>query len=70
MIGEIAIAGVLVSPLLPCMLLAFLLNALLRRALAWAGAYRFIWHRALFDFALFVLLLGGIFAVTSHWTAS
>ena len=70
MSGEIDIEGVLVSPLLVCMLIAFVLNALLRRILAWTGLYRFVWHRALFDAALYVVLLGGVFALTSHWTAS
>jgi hypothetical protein len=70
MTGEIAIEGVLVSPLLVCMLIAFVLNALLRRVLAWAGLYRFVWHRALFDAALYVVVLGGVFAVTSRWTAA
>ncbi|HEX2941752.1 MAG TPA: DUF1656 domain-containing protein [Rhodopila sp.] len=40
--------------------MAFVLNALLRRALAWAGIYRLVWHRALFDLALYVLLLGAV----------
>lgn len=32
--------------------------ALIRRGLAGARLYRFVWHRALFDTALYVLVLG------------
>jgi Protein of unknown function (DUF1656) len=69
MIGEIDVQGVLVAPLLVWMLIALVLNALLRRALAWTGFYRLVWHRALFDASLYVVLLGGVVALTSFWTA-
>jgi hypothetical protein len=54
--GEIDIAGVLVHPLVLAAPLAFLLAALIERLLAWAGAYRFVWHRGLFDVALTIVL--------------
>ena len=41
----------------------FLLSSLLGRLLSAAGFYRLIWHRALFDFSLFVILWGAIAAV-------
>lgn len=69
MIAEIDLYGVFISNLLPCVLLAMLLTALLRRLLLLAGAYRFVWHRPLFDLALFVLLLGGIVALASRWSS-
>jgi len=47
------------------MVLAFLATMLLRHLLSAAGAYRFIWHRPLFDLALYVVTLG-----TVVWTAS
>lgn len=58
MIGEIDICGVLFPPLLVWVGIALLLSTLLRRALAQAGFYRFIWHRPLFDFSLLVILTG------------
>jgi hypothetical protein len=67
MSGDIDFDGVFVASLLVWMLVAFILNALLRRGLAWTGFYRFIWHRALFDFSVFVILLGGIVALASDW---
>ena len=69
MTGEISIEGVLVAPLLFWMLAAFVLNAAVRRVLAWTGFYRLVWHRALFDLSLYVVLLG-LVAATSQWIAS
>lgn len=51
--------GVLVPSLVLWAATALLLSAVLRRVLAAAGFYRFVWHRALFDLALTVILLGG-----------
>lgn len=39
--------------------------ALLRPLLERAGVYRFVWHRALFDLALYVCLLGGVVYLSS-----
>jgi Protein of unknown function (DUF1656) len=39
---------------------AYALSAVLRRLMQRFGLYRLVWHRALFDFALFVCLLGGV----------
>jgi hypothetical protein len=58
MTSEVDVYGVLLPPLLVCLALALPLSAILRRALAWAGVYRFVWHRPLFDFCLLVLLTG------------
>ena len=58
MIGEINIFGVLFPPLLIWAGLALLLSTLVRRVLAKAGLYRFIWHRPLFDLSLLVILTG------------
>jgi hypothetical protein len=37
--------------------------------LAWAGFYRLVWHRSLFDLALFVILLGGITALSQRFVS-
>ena len=57
---EIDIYGVLVPALLLWLIVAFALSALLRRLMQRFGLYRLVWHRALFNFALFVCILGGI----------
>jgi uncharacterized membrane protein YhfC len=67
---EINIYGVFVSPLLPCAVLALLANAALRRLLNLTGIGRIVWHRPLFDLALFVIVLGGVTALTSVWVQS
>ena len=60
MIREIDLFGVYVSPMLAFMAAALLLWLALRRVLERTGAYRYVWHRALFDLALYVVLLGAV----------
>jgi hypothetical protein len=52
--------GFYLPPLLLCAGSAAVVFVLLRQLLARAGLYRFVWHRPLFDLALYVLLLGGV----------
>ena len=68
MIGEVDFYGLFISPLLPLTIVALLLSFLLRKAFARAGVYRLVWHRPLFDFAFFVILLGALVGVTARWT--
>jgi hypothetical protein len=63
MTGELDLYGVFVPALAAWMLIALALTLALRRVLARLGAYRLIWHRPLFDLALFVILLGLIAAI-------
>lgn len=67
MIGEFSIHGVLVPPLLLWVAAALPLSALLRRLLAACGAYRFVWHRPLFDFAVLVILIGAVSLVAERF---
>lgn len=62
MIGEYSLDGVFFSSVLVSALIALAAGFVLRRLLAWAGAYRFIWHPALFDTALFVILWAAVIA--------
>jgi hypothetical protein len=66
MIGEISIGGVYVPSLLIWGLIALALNMVLRRLLAAVGFYRLVWHRALFDLALFVIVLAGVVGVSAR----
>lgn len=63
--GEMNIFGVFVPALLVYAAVAFGFKEGVCRLLLRLGAYRFVWHRPLFDTALFVLLLGGIVRVTN-----
>ncbi|MEN3288351.1 MAG: hypothetical protein V7634_2651 [Bradyrhizobium sp.] len=64
---DIDIAGVLVPALLLWLVIAYVLSALLSAQLRRVGFYRFVWHRALFDFAIFVCLLGGVVYLSSEY---
>jgi len=61
MIGEINVAGIFISPLLLCMIVAFVARILLSRIFDAIGLYRLIWQRPLFDTALFLILIGVAF---------
>lgn len=63
---EIAIGGILAPGLIVSALLALVVMLVLRRLLSWIGFYGLIWRPALFNAALFVLLLGGIAAISSR----
>lgn len=65
MIGEFAIDGVFLSSVLVSAVIALVASFVLRRALSKVGAYRFVWHPALFDTALFVILWAVVVTVPS-----
>lgn len=59
--GEFSLHGVFVPTLLGLMLLAYAINSGLRELLQRLGAYRRIWHPALFNLALYGIVLGLLF---------
>lgn len=63
MYGEFSLYGVFIPTLLGLMLIAYLVHKGLHLALARLGAYRHVWHPPLFDLALYVLVLGALFAL-------
>ena len=65
MIGELDIYGVYVPIFVAVAGVAFLLQILLKRVLDACGLYRFLWHRALFDLAIYVILLGLVTAAAA-----
>ena len=67
MIGELSLYGVYVPWLLLMALLALALSRALGYLLARIGFYRLVWHPALFDLALFVVVLGAVSSVFSVW---
>ncbi|SDP84375.1 Protein of unknown function [Phyllobacterium sp. YR620] len=69
MLGDFDIYGVYMPGLLGMMFLTLLLSAMVRRALAWVGIYAWVWHRGLFDVALYVVLLGATVSLT-QWLVS
>ncbi|HEY0235373.1 MAG TPA: DUF1656 domain-containing protein [Afipia sp.] len=64
---DLDIYGVFVPSLLVGVIVTYVLSSLLSRLFRHIGLYRFVWHRALFDFAVFVCLLGGIVYLSSEF---
>jgi hypothetical protein len=69
MTAELNLYGVFVPALFLWMLLALGILLVLRRALVYSNGYALIWHRPLFDVALYVIILGGV-VYLSRWLAS
>ena len=67
MIGEVSLFGIYMPPLLLLMLPALLVSRVLARVLARVGFYRLVWHPALFDISLFVIVLGSLAFFASNW---
>ncbi|MBN4665932.1 DUF1656 domain-containing protein [Pandoraea nosoerga] len=63
MSAEIDIYGVFVPMLLALMVVAFVVTGVLRFALARLGFYKLVWHRSLFNLAVYIIALGGIVAI-------
>ncbi len=68
MIGEVSIYGLYVPPLLLLTLAALVVSRLINLVLAKTGFYRIVWHPALFDFSLFVIVLGALAYYTRNWS--
>jgi hypothetical protein len=65
MIGEIDIYGVFLPAVLVLMLVSYLFCLVVTRVFARVGLYRFVWHRSIFDLAIYVIVLG-IVVIVSH----
>lgn len=63
MYGEFSLYGVFIPTLVGMMLLAYLLHSGVRLVLLRTQVYRYVWHPPLFDLALYVLVLGALFAL-------
>jgi protein-S-isoprenylcysteine O-methyltransferase Ste14 len=68
MIGEVSIYGLYLPPLLLLTLAALVVARLCKLVLARTGFYRVVWHPALFDFSLFVIVLGALTYFTRNWS--
>jgi protein AaeX len=58
--AELNVFGVYIAPIAPMMIVAWLLLWGLRRLAAALGLFQYVWHPALFVFAIYVILLAGI----------
>jgi hypothetical protein len=67
---EVNFGGVFVPAALLWAGAAFVVSSLLTRALTRTGFYALVWHRALFDVSLFVIVWGAISAIAYHMAFS
>lgn len=54
---EIDVFGVYVAPIVPLMLLALVATRALRWVAVAAGLFRWVWHPALFEFSIYLIIL-------------
>ncbi|WP_437883187.1 DUF1656 domain-containing protein [Pseudomonas sp. LRF_L74] len=66
MIGDLNIFGVFLPTLLVIMLVTYGLYLVLHRVLTGLHFYRLVWHRALFNVALYTVLLGIVELICRH----
>ena len=66
--GEIDIYGVFIPALLAWSIIAFMTSIGVRRVLASLGFYKYVWHRPLFDIALFVVLIDVVVMIANKLT--
>jgi hypothetical protein len=64
-IGEFDICGVYFPAFAVFAAIAFVLQLAIRRLLEASDLYRFFWHRALFDVAIYVILLAAVTAAAA-----
>lgn len=69
MTGEIDVYGLFVPALFIYLTIAFVLQVAVGRLLIRSGMHHHIWHPPLFNFALFVIFLGGT-VTAAQWFAS
>ena len=69
MLREVALFGALAPSLLLYFLAAIPLFLVIDRIASPLGFYRLVWHRALFDLALLVIVLGVVVAVSAREVA-
>ena len=62
MIGEFDIYGVYFPAFAVFAVIALVIQLAINRFLRAVGFYRLVWHRALFDLAVYVILLGVVTA--------
>lgn len=66
MTGQIDLYGVFIPSLAALALAAYIVFRALVSVLGKVGFYRMVWHRALFDVALYLTLLG-VVSIALNW---
>lgn len=63
MIGELDVSGIFLPTLLVIMVITYLVFLVVHGVLNRLHFYRLVWHRALFNVALYAVLLGAVDAI-------
>ena len=63
---EVNLLGVYVAPISVMMVAAWLVTMVLRRAAGRSGLLAYVWHPALFVFAMYTIVLSSIVLVTAR----
>ena len=66
---EINLLGVYIAPIAMIMTVAWILFVLLRRATDRLGVLRNVWHPALFELAVYVILVYCITVLIARWSS-
>jgi len=66
---EIDLFGVYVAPISLMMVAAWLVTIALRRVADRSGLLRFVWHPALFVFAVYIIVLSSWILIVAHWSS-
>ena len=64
---EIDLLGVYVAPISVLMIAAWPVAILVRRIASRSGLLRYVWHPALFDFAVYMIVLSSIVLAIARW---
>jgi protein AaeX len=65
--NEINLFGLFVAPIVVILALAWIIYLVLRRAGDRVGLSEQVWHPALFDLALYVIIVSSIVLVVARW---
>ena len=63
---EVDLLGVYVAPISGMMVAAWFVTVVLRRGAGRFGLLAYVWHPALFVFAVYIIVLSSIVLVTAH----
>jgi hypothetical protein len=69
MTGQVDILGVYIPALIPVLAIAYLINGCIRSMLARAGFYRLVWHRSIFDLAMYGLVVSVVVFISSQFVS-
>ena len=67
---EINLFGVYVAPISVMMVAAWLVTIALRRIASRFGLLRYVWHPALFVFAIYIIVLSSWILIIARWSSS